>query len=181
MIQKNKKLLLIVFFVVALVVVVYFVSQKAEVRLGEISTPETQNRGVSTGEIGLSGNGTLTPYERQLEELKTAPLTKADTEEPLYRGSKEKFKAFKIKVTADGYEPNSIIVEKGDSIQLSVFSDKDTDIESADFRLFSPVPAGTVTNLGFLLNQEGTFTFYCKNQCLGAERIFGHIVVRPRL
>lgn len=123
---------------------------------------------------------TLSPYEKQLKALETAPLTKADIEEPLYQGSKEQFKVFKIKVTPDGYVPNAIIVEKGDSVQLNVLTDKDTDIESADFKLFSPISAGKITNLGFLLSQEGTFAFYCRNLCLGKDRIYGHIVVRPR-
>lgn len=122
----------------------------------------------------------LTPYEKQLEFLKVAPITKPDIEEPLWQGSKEKFKIFKIKITPEGYIPNAIIVEKGDSIQFNFFSEKDTDIESKDLKFFSPVPAHTITNVSFLPNSEGVSVFYCLNQCLGKERIFGHIMVRPQ-
>jgi len=192
MAQKNKKIILIIIVVVILfALVVFTLVRKGGVSNIEQAPGEVQKNNVvvdtsqNTSETiiaqkEINNRIDLTPYEKQVELLKVLPLTKAEIEEPLWKGSREKFKVFKIKATAEGYDPKSIIVEKGDSIQLNVFADKDTDIESADFKLFSPIPAGKVTNLGFLLNQEGTFVFYCKNQCLGKERIFGHIMVRPR-
>jgi len=192
MTQKNKKLILVVVFLVIVIILVVFILMRKE----SVNNTEQASGGIqennaivdtsqNTPEMiaaqkKINERTDLTPYEKQVELLKVLPLTKADIEEPLWKGSKEKFKVFKIKITPEGYIPNAIVVEKGDSIQLNVFADKDTDIESADFKLFSPIPAGKVTNLGFLLNQEGTFVFYCKNQCLGKERIFGHIMVRPR-
>ena len=122
----------------------------------------------------------LTPYEKQLEYLKVAPITKPDIEEPLWKGSQEQFKVFKIKITPDGYVPDAIVVLKGDSVQLDFFSEKDTDVESKDLKFFIPVPANTITNVSYLTNDTGTLAFYCLNQCLGKERIFGNVEVRPR-
>lgn len=128
----------------------------------------------------IAENENLTSYEKQIEALKTAPLTKADVEEVMAEGRPEKFKIFKLKATGSEYIPNAIIVEKGDAVQLNVFSEKDTDIQSQDFNFFVPIPAESITNIGFIANREGTFVFYCRNQCLGEGRVFGHIVVRPR-
>ncbi len=122
----------------------------------------------------------LTPYEKQLEYLKVAPITKPDIEEPLWKGSQEQFKVFKIKITPDGYVPDAIVVLKGDSVQLDFFSEKDTDVESKDLKFFIPVPANTITNVSYLTNDTGTLAFYCLNQCLGKDRIFGNVEVRPR-
>ena len=196
--KKNKKIIFIIFILLAAGVLlgVFFVnndnSNSIEQVTEKIQSKESLNA-VTKNEVSqniseektipqekINERADLTPYERQLERAKTSPLTKADIEHPLWNGSKERFKEFKVKITPDGYIPDAIIVEKGDSIQLNMFSDKDTDIESADFKFFSFIPGGKETNFGFLLNQEGIFTFYCKNQCLGKNRIFGHIVVRPR-
>lgn len=190
-IQKNKKIILIIIVIVVAAFVVFTLIHKGGVNVVEQVPGETQrdSAGADTSQSTpemiaaqkkINERTDLTPYEKQVELLKVLPLTKAEIEEPLWKGSKEKFKIFKVKITEGGFIPNAIIIEKGDSIQLNMFADKDTDIESADFKLFSPVPARKITNLGFLTNQEGTFTFYCKNQCLGKERIFGHIMVRPR-
>lgn len=152
---------------------------KNNVTAGDPSMGNTQNPAQEEN-VPVEENRTLTPYERQLEALKTASLTKADMEESLGEGVKEKFKVFNMRITASGYIPNAIIVEKGDAVQLNISSDEDSDVESQDFNFFVPVRAKETTNLGFIANKEGTFAFYCRNQCLSADRIFGHIVVRPR-
>jgi heme/copper-type cytochrome/quinol oxidase subunit 2 len=151
------------------------VGQPGNTESGDTATGLNQEANVSA-----TGSAGLTPYERQVEALKTASLTKADMEESLGAGLKEKFKVFNLRITADGYIPNAIIVEKGDAVQLNMTADEDADIQSQDFNFFVPIPAKEVTNLGFIANKEGTFVFYCRNQCLGKDRIFGHIVVRPR-
>ncbi len=190
--SKDIKIILIVIGCVVVIVlgVIIFSNKKPPAALdgvtedvgqSEITEPGNMATG-SNQEVNVSatGNTGLTPYERQVEALKTASLTKADMEESLGTGLKEKFKVFNLRITADGYIPNAIIVEKGDAVQLNMAADEDADIQSQDFNFFVPVPAKEVTNLGFIANKEGTFVFYCRNQCLGKDRIFGHIVVRPR-
>jgi|GEM_PF-3214377 len=177
--KNKKKILFIAGLCIIGILVILFIS-KNDGRIESTSLTERSGEISERNSVSQGENKNISSYEKQVEALKTAPLTKADIEEPLYKGSKEKFKVFKIKAMANGYEPNGIIVEKGDSVQFNMFAEQDTDIESKDFKLFLMLPAGKITNFGFLLNQEGTYTFYCRNQCLGKERIFGHIVVRPR-
>jgi plastocyanin domain-containing protein len=190
--SKNIKIVLVVIGCVVVIVLgmIIFSDKKPQAVLegatedvgqSEITEPENMATGSNQeANVSIAGNTGLTPYERQVEALKTASLTKADIEESLGAGLKEKFKVFNLRITADGYIPNAIIVEKGDAVQLNMTADEDADIQSQDFNFFVPVPAKEVTNLGFIANKEGTFVFYCRNQCLGKDRVFGHIVVRPR-
>lgn len=190
--SKNIKIVLVVIGCVVVIVLgmIIFSDKKPQAVLegaaedvgqSEITEPENMATGSNQeANVSIAGNTGLTPYERQVEALKTASLTKADMEESLGAGLKEKFKVFNLRITADGYIPNAIIVEKGDAVQLNMTADEDADIQSQDFNFFVPVPAKEVTNLGFIANKEGTFVFYCRNQCLGKDRVFGHIVVRPR-
>ncbi|MEW6617232.1 MAG: hypothetical protein AB1333_02315 [Patescibacteria group bacterium] len=181
----DKKTIILIITILILVVAVFIfwggngdlISQETEDKTNIISD---ENLSDVDSSLQNSDSGVLTPYEQKLKALQTMPLTKADSEELLYAGSKEKFKLFKLKVTENGYIPDSIIVEKGDNVQLDIFSERGTDIQSQDFNFYFSIPAKKTVSMGFLTNNEGTFVFYCRDMCLGNERVFGHIVVRPR-
>ncbi len=181
--EKKTIILIITILILAIAVFIFWggngdlISQETEDKTNIISD---ENLSDVDSSLQNSDSGVLTPYEQKLKALQTMPLTKADSEEILYVGSKEKFKLFKLKVTENGYTPDAIIVEKGDNVQLDIFSERDTDIQSQDFNFYLSIPAKKTVSMGFLTNNEGTFVFYCRDMCLGKERVFGHIVVRPR-
>lgn len=181
--QKKTFILIFVILIILGAVIVFWRGNEDLIsrEVGEVinATPDG-NLSVGDSSLQNSDSGVLTPYEQKLKALQTMPLTKADSEEFLYAGSKEKFKLFKLKVTENGYTPDAIIVEKGDNVQLDIFSERDTDIQSQDFNFYLSIPAKKTVSMGFLTNNEGTFVFYCRDMCLGKERVFGHIVVRPR-
>ncbi len=129
------------------------------------------------------GNGAATstaqsPYEQQVSALAGAPLTKAQKEEALTASGPEKLKIFNVAIATDSINPNAIVVEKGDLVQLNVYSDRDVKLESKDLQFTSAIKGGEPYGVSIPVANVGTYTFYCQDG--NSRTIFGHIVVMPR-
>jgi len=86
-----------------------------------------------------------------------------------------------ISVTAKQWEfdPNQIIVNKGDNVKLNIKSiDVTHGFSLPDFGVNSKLNPGQTTTVEFTVSKSGTFTFFCSVQCgAGHKDMKGTLVV----
>ncbi len=75
-------------------------------------------------------------------------------------------KNFTITAQKWSFSPATITVNNGDTVKLSI---KSTDVDHgfflADFGVSETLKAGTTTNVSFIANKSGTFSFSCSVFC----------------
>ncbi len=88
---------------------------------------------------------------------------------------------FSIKIEANAFTPDTIIVRKFDVINLTVNAvDGNYDLTQPDYGLNLSAPKGTSKTFQFQAYLEGKFTFYCAS-CGGPEKgPIGYLVVAPK-
>ena len=86
-----------------------------------------------------------------------------------------------ISVTAKQWEfdPNQIIVNKGDNVKLNIKSiDVTHGFSLPDFGVNSKLNPGQTTTVEFTADKTGTFTFFCSVQCgEGHSNMKGTLIV----
>lgn len=78
-----------------------------------------------------------------------------------------------------GFEPNRIVVKKGDTVKLHITS---TDVKHGfaidEYGINEILPPGQVVNIDFTADKTGTFEFYCAVLCgAGHGNMRGELVV----
>ncbi|RJQ29942.1 hypothetical protein C4571_00240 [Candidatus Parcubacteria bacterium] len=95
--------------------------------------------------------------------------------------SQSSFRSFDIKVERGKFVPDTVVVRKGDSIQLSITAvDGDYDFVQPDYGVRTALPEGVAKRIGFTAATDGKFTFFCES-CGGPDRgPVGYIVVSQK-
>lgn len=132
-----------------------------------------------------------TLVEKQLEAQKYTPeipegvttTTPAKSEAPASSNPQldTKIRFFDLKATSGGFAPNSIVVKKGDGLNVdftAVDGDYDLDIPYLG-AYFSKVSRGTTKNLPFDTSLTGTFIWECRDFCPRSGKIQGTLIVLP--
>jgi len=115
------------------------------------------------------------------EVPENAKLTKPAQEFPSSPGKTEKkIRIFDMKVSKDGFSPNNLVVNRGDTIQINMTAldgDYDFSMPVGHFYQFSKI--GETKNITFDATLDGTFVFECRDHCPTGKVIKGKIVVLP--
>jgi len=102
------------------------------------------------------------------------PFTPGSTE------SKNKVGTFPITVSASGYSPNSITVNRGDIVTLSLTSQGGTyDMFSSSQGFYVSAPSGATKEISFKATTPGTFGWECREHCPSSGKIQGKLIVLP--
>ncbi|MBN2454559.1 cupredoxin domain-containing protein [Candidatus Woesearchaeota archaeon] len=92
--------------------------------------------------------------------------------------SETEVKTFQILLTTGHFIPDSIEVDKGDTVRLLIRSiDADHDIAIPDFGVNELLPEGAEVEIEFVADKKGEFPFHCSLMCAGFEDLSGTIIV----
>lgn len=101
----------------------------------------------------------------------------ASTSNPIISGEIKEFS-----ITAKNWEfnPDIITVNKGDKVKLTITSvDVSHGFAISDFNINKRLEPGQTTNIEFIADKSGTFTFFCSVQCgHGHSRMKGQLIVK---
>lgn len=106
----------------------------------------------------------------------TTPVSSAPT--PAGNGT---FGEYLIAVTAEGFQPNSIVVKKGDVAKLLITAtDAPYDFLLEGYGNYLAIPRGETKKVSFMPDTVGTFLFSCRDFCPSGKKIGGTFIVLPR-
>jgi len=93
-----------------------------------------------------------------------------------------KMRFYEMRATKDGFEPSSLAVEGGDTVQIKFTAvDGDYDIDFPYLGVyFNVVRKGETKTLPFDTSLSGTFGFLCRDYCPDSGKIEGKLIVIPR-
>ncbi len=158
---------------------ILFISCEKEVDINTINEIENIE---STGKIADEINMEEEPVKEEKKiiieekvEILPETTTATKTEETKVDDSKNEetistpvstIKNFSITAQQWSFSPATITVNNGDTVKLSI---KSTDVDHgfflADFGVSETLKAGTTTNVSFIANKSGTFSFSCSVFC----------------
>ncbi len=108
-------------------------------------------------------------------------LTETKNESEAAPGSEAKRRVFEMMATKDGYNPEEVVVNQGDTVHFDL---KTTgvgyDISLPDMGLYQSIEEGEEKVLEFQALTPGIFTYLCQNICPGGREIKGSLIVKPR-
>jgi heme/copper-type cytochrome/quinol oxidase subunit 2 len=117
------------------------------------------------------------------EVSKDAKLSEPKNEAPASANPQLQTKArfFDVKVSKDGFSPQTITVNRGDTVYLDLSAlDRDYDLDIPYLgAYFSVVKKGETRHLPFDVPQSGTFVFQCRDFCPPGGKIQGQLIVLP--
>ncbi len=131
------------------------------------------NAGDLTREVTITSNDPLYPELSARVEAKVL-----DTE---FSGQIEDgVRVIKLKASKYKFEPDPIVVKKGEKVRVvASSSDVTHGISIPDFNLNLPIPAGKESVGEFTADKEGTFTSYCSVYCgSGHGKMQGKLIVK---
>ena len=93
---------------------------------------------------------------------------------------KSSVKEFNIVAKKWDFNPSTIIVNKGDTVKLNIESiDVAHGIVILDFGVNEKLEPGKTTNIEFIADKEGTFSFFCNVFCgSGHSEMRGTLIVQ---
>ena len=97
---------------------------------------------------------------------------------PASPGGSESLRRFSLKIQDDKFSPDTVIVNKGDVIQLSITAvDKKYDFTQPDFGFKKSISRGQTQEIGFQASAVGKFIFFC-GACGGPDKgPVGYIII----
>jgi heme/copper-type cytochrome/quinol oxidase subunit 2 len=109
-----------------------------------------------------------------------AVVTTPAAEAPAAPNVTERFRVYGISVTVDGYTPDTIVVNKGDVVQLNLTAvDGPYDFSMPYNGLSQSMAKGETKQVNFGATAEGTFEFRCSAVCPASGTIRGKFIVLP--
>jgi cytochrome c oxidase subunit 2 len=89
-------------------------------------------------------------------------------------------KEFSITAKQWEFNPNVITVNKGDKVKLTITSvDVSHGLAISDFNINERLEPGQITNVEFVADKSGKFTFFCSVLCgSGHSRMRGQLIVK---
>ena len=108
-------------------------------------------------------------------------VAKPTTVVPASPGGSESLRRFSLKIQDDKFSPDTVIVNKGDVIQLSITAlDKNYDFTQPDFGFKKSISKGQTQEIGFQASAVGKFTFFC-SACGGPDKgPVGYIIIAAK-
>jgi heme/copper-type cytochrome/quinol oxidase subunit 2 len=89
------------------------------------------------------------------------------------------FRSFSIQVAGNAYTPNTVIVNKGDTVNLEISAiDGNYGFTQPDYGLNSVIKKGKTQKIQFQALTAGKFTFYCATCGGPAKGPVGYIIVK---
>lgn len=89
-------------------------------------------------------------------------------------------KSFSMTAQQFSFSPSTITVSEGDTVNLSIKSvDVDHGFSISEFGVNTTLSAGKTTNVSFVADKQGTYTFFCSVYCgSGHSNMTGTLVVK---
>lgn len=114
----------------------------------------------------------------ELNSLAPSNVAKPTLVAPASPGAPESLRKFSLKIENNKFSPDTVIVNKGDVIQLSIIAlDKNYDFTQPDFGFKKSIPKGQTQEIGFQASAVGKFTFFC-SACGGPDKgPIGYIII----
>ena len=166
-------------FVVALIVFGFATQNPSDVNTGLNYSKEAEKK---SNEI-LYGSSTKPSADYTSSVPEDATVTQGKMEAPASANDAldTKLRFYDIKASKNGFEPNTITVNSGDSVELNLTAvDGDYDVDFAYLGAYFPVvKKGETKKLPLSTNLSGTFTFQCKDFCPLGGVIKGSLIVLP--
>ncbi len=183
---KNKKNILIAVGGAALVIIVFFLGRSSAPSLG--SNPAAPAAGevtqLSAPAAPESKTRAAAPANMAVPDLNAqAPSNVAvpTVVAPAAPGSDSAFRVFSIKLQNNAFIPDTIVVNTGDIIHLTISAiDKNYDFTQPDFGFKTVLPKGSSKLVLFSASAAGKFTFFC-SACGGPSKgPAGYLVIEPK-
>lgn len=166
MTQKQKIILgiLVVFLVIGLTAGFFVGKQKKK---GAENSGENTSSGVYSSEVPVGA-------------VLTVPRHSAPNNPNPEAKTRSLF--FDLRITKNGFSPNTFTVQKGDTLQIDVIAvDGTYDIEFPYLgTYFNPIPQGEVKRLPVNAPEVGKFLFRCRDYCPSSGAIEGTLIVLER-
>lgn len=94
--------------------------------------------------------------------------------------SEEKFRTFNLSINQNGYNPQTIVVNKDDIIEIRMEAlDGNYAFNLPALGIYKLVKKGEKNKVGFGVRTTGTFIFDCKDYCPPNKKISGSLIVLP--
>jgi len=170
--METKKLygIIAVCLIVALVIILSFVLKKEAVPPGG----ELPTGGEEVQEPSLERDGHVADIPS--DAVVTVPVSEA----PAAPDADERFRVYTLSVSAGGFVPDRIVVNKGDVVQLNIGAVGGTyDFSMPYTGLSQLIPSGESRQVSFGATSEGTFEFKCSAACPASGVIRGQLIVLP--
>lgn len=111
---------------------------------------------------------------------KAAVMTKPTVEILPDTRSERSARTYAITASSLGYEPENIVVQKGDVITLELFARDGTyDLAIPGMGLYLLARMGGTKQVWFEATSQGTFAFACRDYCAGVRDMRGELVIVP--
>ena len=144
---------------------------------GLFQKPTLENGGTES-QPGTRTRAPLNAMVPDSNSLVPSNVAKPTTVAPASPGGSESLRRFSLKIQDDKFSPDTVIVNKGDVIQLSITAlDKNYDFTQPDFGFKKSISKGQTQEIGFQASATGKFTFFC-NACGGPDKgPIGYIII----
>ena len=182
--EKNTKVIIAgVIVLIILGVGIYLYQQKSAVAPpsgASVTEPTTPTGGGATPIISptkaLTPKDIKVPEEGEKTSQGVATPTNVIAASPT---TDAKLRFFEIKADKNKFEPQTIIVNRLDLIDIKLTAvDKEYDITIPDFGIFQKANKGETKPIQFQATAEGKYTYYC-NSCGGLKSgAIGYIIVK---
>ena len=174
--MEKGKIISIIVGVLVLGLVIFLVSWTKKPP-GSLQGPATGSGGteVQPGTSAPAPIGVKVP-----EPNSSAPLNvaKPNLVAPASPGSSSNLRLFNLEIKGDKFTPDTIIVNKGDIVSLTITAvDKNYDFTQPDFGFKKSISKGQTQEIGFQASAVGKFTFFC-SACGGPDKgPVGYIII----
>lgn len=148
------------------------------------SVTESDDSSVVDGSTTLKtpAPGVFESGEEPVEEMVVVPVTKGgqDVEDNEEESPAPEVRRFDMTVKQWEYEPSTIVVNEGDTVQLNITSlDVAHGFSLGVFGVNERIEPGSTVNIQFVADKKGTFTFSCNVFCgSGHGRLKGSLIVK---
>jgi heme/copper-type cytochrome/quinol oxidase subunit 2 len=180
--NRTKVIVLIVAAVVVIAAAI-FLSKNTGVKTRINTEPGTQTSN-NPGDSGYAGPTSTTRGEvpDNVVVPGTTSTVSGDVAKPTnviqVRPDGSSLREFKIQASGNDFNPSTIIVKQGDSIQISLTAvDKDYDFTQPDYGFNTKVSKGQTRTFPFDATAGGKFTFFCKSCGGPGTGPVGYIIV----
>lgn len=172
--SKKQVIILVVAGVIVVVGIIFGILG----RQGGIFTPADKGEKQSGEGRAPLGDAEVPLFTTEVP--KDAKPTAPQAEAPATPGATEKLGIFEMRVSSNGFEPNSITVNKGDVVQIRLTAQGgDYDFTVPYGGLYTEVKEGETKQITFGATSVGTFSFMCRDFCPAGKTITGSIIVLP--
>jgi plastocyanin len=108
-------------------------------------------------------------------------LTEPKSEAKAAPGSEASLRTFEMTATKDGFDPEEIVVNQGDTVHIDLITDGVSyDIFLPDTGHYQIIEEGDEKVLEFQALSSGTYTYLCRDICPGGKEIKGSLVIKAR-